>query len=216
MQYGVPEEKITVIHNGIDEEPFRKGQSHRTELGFEDKIVIGYIGRLAPHKGVMALARVFSDLAEKYEDICLLVVGDGPERKAMEEVLSPIEARVRFTGYVPREAVPDYYATSDIMVYPTLYEPLGNVILESMAAGKPLIASRTGGIPEIFYDKAGIMIDPPDKGETGQLIAALEELIASEATRAQMSAAGQIEIMKYSWEKVCLQTIEVMENVLRA
>ena len=89
-------------------------------------------------------------------------------------------------------------------------------VLESMAAGKPLIASRTGGIPEIFYDKAGTMIDPPENGEPGQLITALEELITSESTRAEMGRAGQREIKKYSWEKVCLKTIEVMENILRA
>ncbi len=215
MRYGVPEEKITVIHNGIDAKPFLGASPGKEELGLNNGLVIGYIGRLAPHKGVIPLAKAFRELAQDHEDISLLVVGDGPERSRMEDIISPLGNAV-FTGYVPHEQVPAYYATSDIIVFPTRYEPLGNVVLESMAAGKPLIASGTGGIPEIFNGKAGIMIEPPTEQDYKELKNGLEKLIGSASLRSSMSKVGRKEVKKYSWEKVCTKTAEVLESALRA
>lgn len=214
MGYGVPEEKITVIHNGIDTEPFLRASPKKKELGFHNGLVIGYIGRLAPHKGVIPLAKAFRELTQAYDDISLLVVGDGPEKKKMEDILSPLD-NVMFTGYVPHEQVPDHYATSDIIAFPTRYEPLGNVVLESMAAGKPLIASGTGGIPEIFNRKAGILIEPPMEHDYRELKNGLEKLITSTSLRSSMSKAGRKTVKKYSWERVCTKTAEVLESVLR-
>ena len=215
MKYGVPEERITVIHNGIDPAPFRRAVSCRKELGLAEGPVIGYVGRLAPHKGVVALARAFRELARKHRDVQLLVVGDGPERADMEDILRPVKKRVRFTGYVPHDSVPDHYATADVMAYPTSYEPLGNVVLESMAAGRPLVASRTGGIPEIFDKRCGVMIEPPGESDSQELVDALEGLVSSDDERKNMGAAGKKAVKKYSWTKVCEKTVEVMEGVLR-
>lgn len=216
MRYGVSEEKITVIHNGIDPEPFSRATGMKDQLGLNDKLVIGYIGRLAPHKGVLTLAWAFKDLAEQYEDLHLLVVGDGPEKMGMASVLKDLAGRVTFIGYVPHHTVPEYYATADIIVYPTLYEPLGNVVLEAMAAGKPLIATATGGIPEILSKECGVMIRPPEDGNPAELKRALEQLIESPNLRKKMSNAGRKNISRFSWLEVCRRTIEVIETVLRA
>lgn len=215
MRYGVPDEKITVIHNGIDPIPFQKASSKRHDLGIgEDSIVIGYIGRLSPHKGVVALANSFLELSGKYDNIHLLVVGDGSERSRMDKILSKVKDRVTFTGYVPHSEVPDYYATADIMTYPTSYEPLGNVIIESMAAGVPLVASKTGGIPEIFSEKCGVMIEPPTESEYNGLTEALETLLSSDTLRKNMGKAGHKEVKRFSWSKVCKSTLDVLEGVL--
>jgi len=217
LRYGVEEDRIRVIHNGIDALPFAEARPAELEFGRngrEDAMVIGYVGRLAPHKGVGALTRAFIELASRHEDVRLMVVGDGPEKARMMSMLGPLKDRAAFAGYVPHDEVPGYYAAADIMVYPTTYEPLGNVVLESMAAGRPLIASRTGGIPEIFSKDCGILVRPPEGDEPGELTGALERLVSSGSLRRRMGARGKEHVKRYTWTRVCKRTIEVMEGVL--
>lgn len=218
MEYGVAEDTIRVIHNGIDLKPFLMAKDLRDKLGIErEQIVIAYIGRLVPHKGVWALAEAYKRLATHYDDIVLLVVGDGSERPKLESALKNLVARVKFTGYVPYEQIPRYYATADIIVYPSLYEPLGNVVLESMAAGKPLVASNIGGIPEIFNEHCGILIKPPSTTHDVQnLVNAIDKLINSSSMRVKLGAGGRKHVQRFSWTNVCLQTIEVLESVLKS
>lgn len=214
MRYGIPEEQITVIHNGIDLRSFENARSRKEELGIENAIVLAYIGRLVPHKGAFQVANAFAELTKRHDDVFLLIVGDGPERKRMEAVLVELMDKVRFTGFVEHELIPDYYATADIIVLPTIYEPLGNVVLESMAAGRPIIASMTGGIPEILPEECGILIDPP--GDVSSTLEAMDQLVTSESLRKSMGRRAREEARKYSWEKVCTRTVEVLEGVLRA
>jgi glycosyltransferase involved in cell wall biosynthesis len=205
-RYNVPEDKMTVIYNGIDYKKFQTDENFRDELGLSG-VVIGYIGRLEPHKGVELLIKANSNL-----DCNLLLVGGGSDQKRLEGLVKKMGSkdRVKFTGYVPYHDIPKYYASVDIVVYPTFYEPLGNVILESMAAGKPIIASNVGGIPEIFQEGTGYLIKPNDK----VLSEKLRLLVEDDKLRKKMGAEGKKKVKGHSWTEVAKQTVTVCESVL--
>jgi len=176
--YGISPDKISLIPNGVDFERFERAEPAELKL---KRPVIVYIGRLSPHKNVSALIKAVKGLKKG----SLLVIGGGPSERELREEAGVLGKRVMFTGVVPFDEVPSYYKAADIVVYPTLYEPLGNVILEGMASGKPVVASRTGGIPEILPEKAGRLFST---GE--ELIDILTELAGDRALREQMGAHG--------------------------
>jgi glycosyltransferase involved in cell wall biosynthesis len=207
-RYGITDDKMTIIHNGIDADRFQVKNNFRSELGL-DGPVIGYIGRLEPHKGVEHLLRAAVNIDAEF-----LLVGGGSDQNRLEELVKKlgIQNKTKLTGYVPYEEIPAYYATVDMVVYPTLYEPLGNVVLESMAAGKPIIASNVDGIPEIFKPGTGYLVKPDPK----ELEEKINLLIADEPTRKKMGEEGKKKVKEHSWVEVAKQTIEVCERVLES
>lgn len=207
LKYGIDDKKITVIHNGIDLEMFMAKNDLREQLGL-DGIVVGYIGRLEPHKNVELLIRVFKEIDAK-----LLIIGEGSDRRRLESIVERlgVSDKVIFKGKVNFDEIPKYYNSVDIIVYPTLYEPLGNVILEAMASGKPVIASKLNGIPEILSEKAGFLIEP----EYEALKEKLSMLIEDDALRKSMGNEGRRCVKRFSWTEVARRTVEVCESILR-
>ena len=206
QRYDISDEKMTVIHNGIDISRFDVKEDFRNDLEL-DGTVVGYIGRLEPHKGVEYLIK-----AAKKIDANFLVVGGGSDQERLEAMVKKLDLqkKIKFTGYVPYDDIPKYYASMDVVVYPTLYEPLGNVILESMAAGKPIIASEVDGIPEIFEDGTGYLIKPSAKAVEEKL----RILVDDEKLRKKMGALGKRKVKGHSWVEVAKQTVKVCEGVL--
>jgi glycosyltransferase involved in cell wall biosynthesis len=211
LEYGVPDEKVTVIHNGIDTERFKVPEGTRervrAELGL-DGVVIGYIGRVAHHKNVGDLAKAVVALHDK--DVSLLVVGDGDDIWRVRSLASPLKDRAKFVGFVDYNEVPKYYAAADIIVYPTLYEPLGNVPMEAMASGRPILASNVDGIPEVFVRGAGYLIEPNEE----DIRVRLEELVSDPLLRKDMGAVGRRSMGMNSWRNVARRTVEVCGKVL--
>jgi glycosyltransferase involved in cell wall biosynthesis len=205
-KYGINDNKMTVIHNGIDYKKFDCKSDYRNKLGLNGPVV-GYIGRLEPHKGVEILIEAAKNINAKF-----LLVGGGSDQKRLERLVNKLKLqdKVMFTGYVPYDEIPNYYASVDIVVYPTLYEPLGNVVLEAMAAGKPIIASDVDGIPEIFEPDSGYLIKPKVK----MIEEKLRELVDDRKLREKMGSIGKNKVKGHSWSEVAKQTISVCENVL--
>ena len=158
--YGVPRDRMTVVHNGVDLPAFRDAASLRDEtrdrLDLEGLTVL-YAGRLVPHKGVGDLVEAMANL-----DAELLVVGDGSSRAELEKLARELGIKATFTGFIDHGQVPSHYAAADIVCYPSLYEPLGNVVLESMAAGKPIVATDAGGMGEVYEPGTGALVHPGD------------------------------------------------------
>jgi glycosyltransferase involved in cell wall biosynthesis len=147
----------------------------RKELGVRsDTIVATTVGVLRPEKGhaqlLSAAERLNPDI-----DVQFVVVGDGPERAALEDQARRaglVPGRVVFTGY--REDVPAVLAASDFVVHPSLEDALPTALLYALAAGLPVVASDTGGIPEIVTPEIGILVRP---GSVGALVEGLERMI---------------------------------------
>lgn len=171
--------KILVIYNGIDGlkfDPSEKSKNIREKLLINtEDIVVGFVGRLVPAKGLEYLIGAISYLKEEFKNIKLLIVGEGSlliglKDKARE---NGIHDRVIFTGQ--RRDVPDILHSTDIFVMPSVAEGIPNALLEAMAMGKPIIATKVGGIPEIIEDGFNGLLVPPR--DSGVLAAAIKTLM---------------------------------------
>lgn len=169
IQSGVLPEKVKVIYNSASLERFEPSvidkYAVRRELGINEKdIVVGSAGKLHIGKGVLYLLSAFSLLSEKYSNLKLLYVGDGPAREELEREAQrlSLKERVIFTGV--RQDTERLYAAMDIFVIPSAYEEaFGMVLIEAMAMGKPVIATYAGGIPEIVTNEiSGLLVPQKD------------------------------------------------------
>jgi glycosyltransferase involved in cell wall biosynthesis len=177
---GVDRRRIHTVFNGVDLKLFHPRSKHeaRLALGISDTAkVILFIGNLLKTKGCHDLFDAFAPLAHTDPELQLVFVGAGAakshvERRAAEEGL---ERRVRFTGKVRHDALPPWFAACDLFCLPSHNEGVPNVILEAMASGVPVVASRVGGIPDALPTFAGTLVRAHDIGAlTSALGAALE------------------------------------------
>ena len=165
------------------------------------------VGNLVPEKDhALALAA----LAE-VPDATLLVVGDGPLRDALEQDARArgIGARVRFTGGVPQPALIEYYNAADALVLTSRREGMPNVVLESLACGTPVVATRVGGVPEVIVDPAAGRLAA--EATAGAVAAALRALFASLPARTATRRYAE----RFGWEATTLGQIELFKRIAR-
>lgn len=151
-----------------------------------------FVGRLSPEKGVGCLLSALHRLSSVQTDILLTVVGDGPERPRLERLARRLELgdRVRFAGTVPNHRLAAHYSAATVCVLPSLWmENCPVSALEAMAAGRPLVGSNAGGIPEIIRNgRTGLLFRP---GDSRELAAALAELLGDPARLQAMGAEAR-------------------------
>lgn len=168
--------KAKLFYNCIDIERFYQAISDEREkirgrigLKREDFVII-FTGRLQPYKGIKELLLGISRIQNSR--IKLLVVGgsfySGAKKssfiKELENIAQQLGNRVVFTGFVPYDTIPDYYAIADISVVPSLWEePFALTALEAMAAGLPVVATKTGGLPEVVNEHCAILLNADEK-----------------------------------------------------
>ncbi len=164
---GLPRRKVLPICNGVDTHRFCPGgrQVARATLGIgPERIVIGTVGRLDPVKDQAGLLRAFSLIADDPRAL-LLIAGDGPCRAELETTVSALDldGRVRLLG--ERDDVPRVLAAMDVFVLCSIGEGISNTILEAMATGLPVVATRVGGNPELVVDgNTGFLVVPRSPG----------------------------------------------------
>lgn len=189
-----------ILHNCVDTDIFRPGESSpalRADLGFApDDFVVLFCGRLEPDKGIHKLLEALGTVENPR--IKLLIVGSpffGRTQQSsflrkLEQQARGLEGRVQFTGYIPNEALPAYYHLADVVCVPTLVEEAaGLVAVEAMACGRPVLATRSGGMPEYLAGSQAVLVDRgPDI--VGQLAWALQMLYEHPNLCREMGAAG--------------------------
>ena len=186
--------KLTTIHSGVDVETFMKPvigiKEKRESLTIEpEDRVVGTVGWLLPVKGPVYLLKAMPQVWQKNPDVKLVFAGKGElafELKAMAGDMGARD-RVLFLGW--RDDVREIMPVFDIFVLPSLNEGMGRVIVEAMAAGKPVVASRTGGIPDLVINgKTGYLVDP---GDSKGLAEAINQLLENPALRKTMGREGR-------------------------
>ena len=145
--------KTVVVDSGVDLERF--SPSIATQRRLESPAFL-CVGSLTERKNVVRLADAFARLGEG----SLTFVGDGPLRARLEG-----RERVRVVGRVPHDEIPSWMVAADVVCQPSLIEPLGQSLLEAMACGRSVVATRIGGPPEFVPPEAGILVDPTDLDE---------------------------------------------------
>ncbi|MEM6702211.1 MAG: glycosyltransferase [Acidobacteriota bacterium] len=190
--------RIRVIDNGVDDERFRPSDDRplRSELGLEDDVLLlGAVGRLSEEKGIEHLL----DALGRYEEASgsaqaahLALVGDGPERGALEERVATLELvdRVSFLGV--RSDIPELMRSFDVYVLPSLREALPISLLEAMASGACVVASAVGGVPHALEDGVeGLIVEP---GDVDALAAALRQCLGDSVRRAGFGTAARARV----------------------
>jgi glycosyltransferase involved in cell wall biosynthesis len=207
--------KARLMYEAIDFsglQPDRSGVKVRRELGIEDHAtVIGTVGRLVEEKGIEYALAAMPGIIDGKPDTALLIVGEGvgPDcqysrrLKAMASDLG-ISRHVRFAGF--RSDVGECFGAMDIVLMPSLREGFGRTVAEAMAMGKPVIASRVGGIPEIIDDgTTGILVPPEDSMSIAAAVRALTE----DPERAlRMGKAGRLSVLRRFDVKILARTVE--------
>lgn len=174
----------------------------RSKYGISGPYLL-FVGRLASNKGLLPLVEAFAAVAHDHPDATLVLVGeDGGMRSAVEAAAarSGLGARLRIVGHVGEDAVlADAFRDARFTILPSEYEAFGLVLLESLAQGTPVIASRVGGIPEFVPDgQAGLLVPPNDPGE---LARAIERLWTDETLGRHLGAYGREYVVPaYTWD----------------
>ena len=182
--------RAVTVHNGIDLDEFREAGRRRADsrlrLGYGDgDFVVGAVARLDRRKGLDVLLEAAARAARDKPGLRILVVGDGPERVRLEALarLRGLGDRVHFAGDQAR--VLPFLAAMDVLVAPSRSEGLGVAVIEGLAAGLPVLASRVGGIPEVIeHGVSGRLLPPGDVAAWAQ---ALVELAADPVSRARLA-----------------------------
>ena len=188
-----PPDRIQTIHNGVELSRFQgriTRDAARQELALPtDKPIVGAVGRLVPVKDHACLVEAVALLGREGLQPMLVIAGDGPLRGATEERASAlgIEHQVRLLGH--RNDIERVLAALDVFVLPSRSEGLNNTILEAMAAGLPVLATRVGGADEMVVDGAtGLLVEA---GAPEKLATALRRLLSDPAMAATMGRAGR-------------------------
>jgi len=199
--------KIVVIRNGINLEKF----SSLPEKKFGDPPVIGVVGRLEEQKGHKYLFEALNLI--KTIPWILWVVGDGSLKNDLEHLAKDLNLRERIIFLGARRNVPEILSKIDIVVMPSLWEGLGIAVLEAAAAGKPIVASRVGGIPEIISDgETGILVEP---GNVKSLADGLEHVLLGKIDAKDMGArARKMVEEKFSVEKMIQEYEELYTELV--
>ena len=197
---GLPASEIETIHYGIDARPFCE-VSDAAAIGLrrewnvpDDALLIGFVGRFVPQKSLDTLLTAFASFkARSASNGRLALVGTGP----LEENLRRQAKKLGIGGDIVwpgfREDIPDIMRAFDIFVLPSIYEGLGLVLLEAMAAGRPVVASRTGAIPEVVMDQlTGILVAVANHDELAQAFIKLSD----PGLRSRFGEAGRRRVME--------------------
>ena len=183
---GVPGSRVRVVPLGIE---LGTDLPDPRPGSMDGRRSIVYAGRLVREKGVRELIAAFGALTAT--DVGLIIVGDGPDRAALEAAARGLASshRIRFVGAVPNARVGAYLRHADLVVVPSWYEERGRVLLEAMAVGTPVVATRTGGIPATVRDGlTGLLVPPRDPR---LLAAAIDRVLRDEHLAVAMAAAGK-------------------------
>ncbi|HXO39040.1 MAG TPA: glycosyltransferase family 4 protein, partial [Candidatus Acidoferrum sp.] len=212
MDSGVSARKIKTIANGIDVEPFECAQP-LPALAFDGHKVVGMVARLDLQKGFEYLLRAVRELSSAFSSLKLVIVGEGPDRKAIEDMIRQysLQSNVILAGQ--QSDMRGVYAAMDVFALPSLNEGLPMTILEAMAASKPVIATRVGAIPGVIkHGESGLLVDPRD---ADGLRSALARLLTDSDLCRRMGAAGHDWVSRnYTSEIMALKYRQLYEEVL--
>lgn len=201
-----PAGKFEVVRLGIELGERLSGDAGREEiralLGIPpERFVVGWVGRMTGVKRTDDVLESLRLLREQGVDAALLMVGDGPDRDHVEERASQlgIVRHCFFLGY--QEDVSGWYRAFDAMILPSANEGTPVVVIEALAAGCPVVATRVGGVPDVLHDGVDGFLVPP--GDTEAIAARLGELARDPALRARMGEAGRTSVPpRYAVERL--------------
>ena len=212
---GVPDDRLAMIYSGIGDEepPAVDARAVRAEFGFAPEApMVLFVGRLAEQKRVNDLLKALDLLQHVQPDVRTLIAGDGPLRGRLEETAQgyDLNERVRFPGH--RDDVPRLLAAADLLVLPSSYEGLPNVVLEAMRFRKPVVATAAPGTTEVVVDgETGVLVPI---GDVTLMTRAIRDLIRDPARARRLGEAGRARAeTHFSADAMVAQFAELYEQL---
>jgi len=225
QHYGISRKALSVVHNGVDLGLFTPARRSRAkeQLGLARNNVVLFVGRLTPVKGVHYLLQAAPSVVEAFENVVFLIAG-GPLHRDKRSVaylqwlqrLSSIQSlnkHVRFLGPVSHTRLPLLYSSADIFVMPSIYEGFPKALLEAMACEAPVVATKTGGIPEVLAENVnGLLVK---SGNPKELSDSIVKLLSDPAAARQFGVNGRECVRrKFTWETTARKLREIYLEVL--
>ncbi len=209
---GVQSQRITIIPNGINLADF-EGKSKR--IPKRESANILYVGRVYPEqKGLETLIRSIYLISHSKRPIVNIVGEDWGGSAGILNLANKLKVqdRVKLLGRLDSDGLVQAYNSADLFVMPSLFEPFGIVLLEAMASGLPIVASRVGGIPEVVEEGKTAMLVPP--GNPEELRIAIEALLSNDRLRRAMGHAGRERAALFSWSRIIPRILRVYEEAI--
>ena len=213
IRAGISGSKINTIKNGIDIEKFRLRDKKqcREELNVDKNITsILFIGQLVPVKGFDYLIEAAQKLVKAgTKNFIVTVIGEGPLRPQFERKIKEmgLEGDFAFLGEQPHDKLSLWYGASDLLCLPSIREGCPNVVMEALASGRPVVASRIGGIPELINEKNGILFTT---GMVSELTKALKVAVEKKWDESEIRNS----VIDCTWNKVAGKFFDVFESVV--
>ena len=206
---GVQQDRVRIVENGIDIESFSRGQPILKNLPkFKNRKIVGFVGRLVREKGLTFLLEAAKSIVAMDSNVTFVLAGDGPDQDYLGQLVKEygLEDEIVFLG--PLSELPDTYASFDIFVLPSLNEGMPMAVLEAMASGRPVVATRIGAVPQLLQDgESGLLVSP---GDATQLAAAIRRLLDSPALRQKLGAQGHQRVCEhFSAEAMAEKYLEI-------
>src|SRR5262245_59047537 len=215
--FEVPESKISVVHNALDERfafthtpGERKHVLERYQL--KDPFIL-YSGKIRPHKNLHRLIEAFAVLKseliddDKYKNLKLIIIGDELSKHQylrLTVIRSGVQQDVRFFGFVPYPILRVFYQTATLFAFPSLYEGFGLPPLEAMANRTPVLASNTSSLPEVL-DDAAVLVNPENVFDIAR---GMKLILCDSAVRQKLIQTGVEQVAKFSWRLAAQKVIE--------
>ena len=202
---------IEIVPNGVDVARF--AEAVPADLGPGPKLL--FLGRLDPRKGFPVAVDAFARLAAEHSELRFVVIGDGPDRSALATLPATVRDRVTSLGSVPNADIPPYLAACDLYLGTSVGgESFGIVLVEAMAAGLPVVASRVAGYTEVVRDEVEALLVPP--GDPPALAAAAARVLDEPELARRLRSAGRERARSYDWSEVVTALEEVYARVTRS
>jgi len=212
-----PPQKLRLVHNAVDPEPFIEAESQRSgkrsELGFNDEFVVGTTGRLVDAKAFDVMLEVAREVAHRNPKVRFVIIGEGPLRDDLERLKFSLglEGIVTFLG--KRSDVPELLAALDLYLMTSRREGLPLSLIEAMLAARPIVATSVGGIPDTLTDGVDGILVPP--GDIEAIARAVVDLAADGDLRVALgSAARRKAIERYSPANILSQLEAIYTDFL--
>jgi phosphatidylinositol alpha-1,6-mannosyltransferase len=215
-------ERTHVIHPGVDAAQYAAAAASKTLPGAHDGPLMLTVARLVERKGIDTVLKALPEIAEQHPGVRYAIAGEGADRGRLDGLVAQLglRERVEWLGYVSHAALGPLYASADLFVLPSRSIPeradiegFGLVLLEAQACGTPVIAARSGGMPDAVHDGvSGVLVPPSDPAA---LARAASALLADDDKRAEMGRAALAFATSKSWRTTARSTLDVLAQPLR-
>ncbi|MFO7807223.1 MAG: glycosyltransferase family 4 protein, partial [Candidatus Moraniibacteriota bacterium] len=213
-KYGIPEQRITLIHNGIDQEYFKKSSGKNLQIETlkksGNKIVL-YVGRLTIQKGIEFLIQAAKKVIDYDKNVYFIIAGSGELRDQLVEKAADlgISDKVLFPGFLRGEKLTEVYKSADVLVMPSVSEPFGLIPLESLINGTPVIISKQSGVSEVLVNS--LKVDFWDTMKLADLILGATQY---QTLNSYLRENGQKEVNGINWDTPAQRCLEYYDKFI--